>query len=664
MKKYIILGITLFLINCNIFSSEQLRVLGDKNFPPYEFLNEDGQIDGFLVDLMFSLSNETGRMFDIQLKDWTQAQEEVLSGKADFLMGMKVSENRLRNFDFGDPYLKMDMVVFTRYGSAIRSIKDSTELIAAVEESTASHDWLVKNGYKNILKAPDYKTALEYLLNESADVLVVGDYNAAQYFINAQDAGKKLVLTDRLDSNYYAFAVKKGNKELLKELNQALSRIKKDGTFDKIYKKWFGEDLYNYSRMKDIYNGIFMAVFAVLLVMIVFLMILFIKLRRRTREIQTKNIELQTAYRHTEDLTLKLQTLIDISSKTIFKKGLSEQTFFDELLKASFKIVPEADYGSISLVDEDRWCFVSAVGHDIEKLRELDLKAEYMIDARDIKIVNHIFEENRKILPKELFEKINEASVRVKESMIVSMEIENRIAGNISLDIGENNPYVFTEESKKALRSFANIAASFMAYKNFLSMKNRVQEEVISAVLNILDMHDPYTKGHSKNVAILSRSIAAEMGYAENECEKIYWAGLVHDIGKILISVGILNKPAKLTVDEYDEIKKHPVYGYEFFNRNQGLKDIAEIVLYHHERYDGRGYPKGLREGEIPVFSRIIAVADAFDAMTNNRSYRRAVSTDEAVAELKKESAKQFDPHIVDIAVRIIRSEAGLNIFS
>ena len=664
MKKYIILGITLFLINCNIFSSEQLRVLGDKNFPPYEFLNEDGQIDGFLVDLMFSLSNETGRMFDIQLKDWTQAQEEVLSGKADFLMGMKVSENRLRNFDFGDPYLKMDMVVFTRYGSAIRSIKDSTELIAAVEESTASHDWLVKNGYKNILKASDYKTALEYLLNESADVLVVGDYNAAQYFISAQDAGKKLVLTDRLDSNYYAFAVKKGNKELLKELNQALSRIKKDGTFDKIYKKWFGEDLYNYSRMKDIYNGIFMAVFAVLLVMIVFLMILFIKLRRRTREIQTKNIELQTAYRHTEDLTLKLQTLIDISSKTIFKKGLSEQTFFDELLKASFKIVPEADYGSISLVDEDRWCFVSAVGHDIEKLRELDLKAEYMIDARDIKIVNHIFEENRKILPKELFEKINEASVRVKESMIVSMEIENRLVGNISLDIGENNPYVFTEESKKALRSFANIAASFMAYKNFLSMKNRVQEEVISAVLNILDMHDPYTKGHSKNVAILSRSIAAEMGYAENECEKIYWAGLVHDIGKILISVGILNKPAKLTVDEYDEIKKHPVYGYEFFNRNQGLKDIAEIVLYHHERYDGRGYPKGLREGEIPVFSRIIAVADAFDAMTNNRSYRRAVSTDEAVAELKKESAKQFDPHIVDIAVRIIRSEAGLNIFS
>ena len=133
MKKYIILGITLFLINCNIFSSEQLRVLGDKNFPPYEFLNEDGQIDGFLVDLMFSLSNETGRMFDIQLKDWTQAQEEVLWGKADFLMGMKVSENRLINFDFGDPYLKMDMVVFTRYGSAIRSIKDSTELIAAVE---------------------------------------------------------------------------------------------------------------------------------------------------------------------------------------------------------------------------------------------------------------------------------------------------------------------------------------------------------------------------------------------------------------------------------------------------------------------------------------------------------------------------------------------------
>ena len=185
MKKYIILGFLLFFIDCGIFSNEPLRVLGDKNFPPYEFLNEDCQIDGFLVDLMFSLSNETGRMFDIQLKDWTQAQEEVLLGEADFLMGMKVSENRRKNFDFGDPYLKMDMVVFTRYDSTIKSIKESTELVVAVEESTASHDWLMKNGYKNILKASDYKTALEYLLNESADVLVVGDYNAAQYFINA-----------------------------------------------------------------------------------------------------------------------------------------------------------------------------------------------------------------------------------------------------------------------------------------------------------------------------------------------------------------------------------------------------------------------------------------------------------------------------------------------
>ena len=146
------------------------------------------------------------------------------------------------------------------------------------------------------------------------------------------------------------------------------------------------------------------------------------------------------------------------------------------------------------------------------------------------------------------------------------------------------------------------------------------------------------------------------MNLNQKEIQYAYWTGLVHDIGKLIIPRVTLNKQEEITEEEYSLIKKHPLWAYESLSQSKRLNEIAEFVLYHHEKWDGSGYPEGLKGEEIPLISRIISVADAYSAMTSDRAYRDALSRDDALKELRKNSGKQFDPEIVDIFIGIIES--------
>ncbi|AZO96650.1 HD-GYP domain-containing protein [Halocella sp. SP3-1] len=177
---------------------------------------------------------------------------------------------------------------------------------------------------------------------------------------------------------------------------------------------------------------------------------------------------------------------------------------------------------------------------------------------------------------------------------------------------------------------------------------------MILSIINILEIHDKYTKGHSENVAEISALIAREMNYPEKEIKVIEWAGLVHDIGKILISNSILNKPGRLSRKEFEQIKQHPVWGYEVLVGSDELKEIATYIRHHHERWDGTGYPDQLSGEEIPKIARIIALADSWDTMRSDRVYRQKLSLNTARQELIDNKGTQFDPEIVDIALELI----------
>ncbi|MFW6381851.1 MAG: HD-GYP domain-containing protein, partial [Bacillota bacterium] len=167
------------------------------------------------------------------------------------------------------------------------------------------------------------------------------------------------------------------------------------------------------------------------------------------------------------------------------------------------------------------------------------------------------------------------------------------------------------------------------------------------------EIHDVYTRGHSQNVAELSREIARELDLSPTDINNAYWAGLVHDIGKTLVPDRILNKSGELTGEEFASIKKHSLWGYQTLNNSEYLQDIAEYVLYHHERWDGQGYPSGRAGEEIPIISRIICLADAWDAMRSRRAYRAPLSYEEALKELKENRREQFDPRVVDAFLNI-----------
>lgn len=183
---------------------------------------------------------------------------------------------------------------------------------------------------------------------------------------------------------------------------------------------------------------------------------------------------------------------------------------------------------------------------------------------------------------------------------------------------------------------------------------DRMNTNIVRALAYTIDAKDRYTSGHSQRVADYSIAIAKRMGKSEEEQKIIYYAGLLHDVGKIRVSEEVINKPGKLTEDEFNQIKIHPISGYHILKDIHEDARIAYAAKYHHERYDGNGYPYGLEGENIPEIARIIGVADAYDAMASNRSYRTALPQDVVRSEIEKGRGGQFDAEIADIMLEMI----------
>lgn len=182
-------------------------------------------------------------------------------------------------------------------------------------------------------------------------------------------------------------------------------------------------------------------------------------------------------------------------------------------------------------------------------------------------------------------------------------------------------------------------------------------DQAIETLAYTIDAKDRYTKGHSSRVAKYARMIGSVYGKTEEECRQIYLTGLLHDIGKISISGKIINKPGRLTDEEFEEIKKHPANGAKILEKMRTIPYLQDGAKYHHERYDGKGYPQGLKGEEIPELARIIAVADAYDAMTSYRSYRPVMEQAAVKQEIWKSTGSQFDPLFAKIMISLIDAD-------
>ncbi len=186
---------------------------------------------------------------------------------------------------------------------------------------------------------------------------------------------------------------------------------------------------------------------------------------------------------------------------------------------------------------------------------------------------------------------------------------------------------------------------------------SRVEENLpaIAALVNATEARDPYTRGHSERAAHYAALLAREVGIPQEEIRVLWLAGLLHDIGKIGVRDAILYKPGPLDAEEYRRVQEHPVLAAQILRPIPGLRKVVPIVLYHHEQYDGSGYPDGLVGEEIPLGARILAVADGFEAMTSARAYRPAFTLEEALERLEQNSGTQYDPYLVQVWIRLVR---------
>ena len=255
-----------------------------------------------------------------------------------------------------------------------------------------------------------------------------------------------------------------------------------------------------------------------------------------------------------------------------------------------------------------------------------------------------------------------EKNLGIKYIFGIPLTVMSETVGFIIFFRKETEP--LKEEVKHFIRNIARSIAISVEIKNLinsleekLEREKELTEKIVKSLVRGIEIRDSYTKGHSERVAFFSKRIAEVMGLKENEIKAIYIAGLLHDIGKIGIPDSILLKPGKLSDEEYEIIKFHPLLSYELLKHIDILKDSLPGIKYHHERWDGSGYPEGLKGQEIPLQARILAVADSFDAMTSDRIYRAGIPKTQAIAELRKLAGKHYDPEVVENALYILLNE-------
>lgn len=219
---------------------------------------------------------------------------------------------------------------------------------------------------------------------------------------------------------------------------------------------------------------------------------------------------------------------------------------------------------------------------------------------------------------------------------------------------------LFIEAAVKSINQMKTIK---LINEELLQSKNKLEKAYLESVETLrytVEAKDNYTKGHSDRVSAYSVLIGKSLGLPQSDIETLRIGGLFHDVGKIGISDSILLKNGKLTNQEYDEIKRHPIIGKNILSNAEIFGDIIPIVLYHHERYDGKGYPYGLSDKDIPFLARIVAVADAFDAMTSKRSYRDELDLNYVKEELRAKTGTQFDPIVTATFLNILNNDYRL----
>lgn len=315
-------------------------------------------------------------------------------------------------------------------------------------------------------------------------------------------------------------------------------------------------------------------------------------------------------------------------------------------IEAAVKLT-NSEAGSLLFVDAETGglFFDIASGEKVDKIRSVRLRkgegiAGWVAENRLPLIVDDVQKDVR------FYREADEKSGFTTHNMIcVPVEAKKNLIG--VLQVINKRTGGFTTEDLVLMVTFSHQVAIAVENARLHEEMKETFFDIVQALAETIEMRDPYTGGHTRRVMEYSLAIGDLMGLSETDMTKLRLASILHDIGKVGVRDEVLLKPGSLTKEEFQQMMKHSQYGADIVSRIRKLRDIIPGVKYHHEKCDGSGYPEGLQGDAIPVIARIIAVADAFDAMTSDRPYRKGLSHEIAFGELNRNAGKQFDSDIV-----------------
>jgi len=345
----------------------------------------------------------------------------------------------------------------------------------------------------------------------------------------------------------------------------------------------------------------------------------------------------------------QLNALTELSA--LINSTLDTGEIRERAIVAAIRLL-NAEAGSLILIDQDSgdMFFEVAIGDKGDKVKEIRLKkgegiAGWVAEKGEAIIIHDVQSDQR------FFKTADKRSTFITRDMVcVPVKTKDKVIGVLEA-INRGNG-IFDEGDKEALIALANQVAIAIENANLYQELREVFYGTAQALAETIEKRDPYTGGHTKRVMNYSIAIGKAIGLSKKEIEDLRLAAILHDVGKIGVRDNILLKEDRLDPEELEKMNMHPQYGADILNHVKKLRDIIPGVRGHHERIDGKGYPDNLRDGDIPTIARIIAVADTFDAMTTDRPYRKAMSSETALEELRKNSGIQFDKDVVEAFIR------------
>jgi len=372
--------------------------------------------------------------------------------------------------------------------------------------------------------------------------------------------------------------------------------------------------------------------------------------------------KMKSAKNNLEKIILSTNELLKYENSLPEEAQKFSMAYLKNMFDIACEIYPKFDKASCSIKNGPYVEFVSARGYDINHLNQMNfLNKNFMWSLHKPEIVKET-DYNKAFLEKENASDFVDTYGILRESIRFTVVIGENEHANMSFDIYNDSPIHFNQRDLANYQSFQTMMNSYYRVGILKSQTEQLKDDIVASLVRTLELYDLYTGGHSEEVADLSVRLGRRLDLPKQDLLTLYWAGIVHDIGKIGIPYDILNKKGKLTSEEYNIIKEHPTHGYNILSQSKGLHDIAEIVLHHHEWWNGKGYPEGLKAEKIPFLSQILHVCDAVDAMAKDRIYRPGLSDDQIIDQLEQGRAKQFSPLIADEMIDFIK-QGHLKVF-